>query len=385
MNEKIKIHQAEQLYSEARLAVFLSFLLLVVYYSITRNVVSEFSLSVFSGLFGLGILMRSISLWKFRHHEKNKSTISYWLWAHAFNSLLFGIAQAYLILKFDPAWPQNTQIEFSLVVVCVITITIRLYAAYYQSYLAFNLPIIASLIYLQAPSNIFDLSGYQNLTLMLIAFIAVMLLLLSSTYKNNIKRIKYELTLIDANSKLETLASRDPLTNLPNRRAFDEYFQSEWDRHKRSASMISLLIIDADFFKQYNDTYGHSAGDIVLIRLANHISECINRPADKVIRYGGEEFVVLLPDTSINGSIEVAERILKKVRELKIVHETSSINKIVTVSIGVATTDPTDDKIKEMLFEWADEQLYIAKMNGRNQLSCHGIMNQGSDEQKEIT
>lgn len=168
------------------------------------------------------------------------------------------------------------------------------------------------------------------------------------------------------NRHLITIAREDALSGLANRRAFDDTLVIEWDRAKREEQAISLLFMDVDHFKLYNDTYGHSAGDDCLRQVAGAIKKAILRPADLTARYGGEEFVVLLPSTDGHGAEEVAERILRTVDSMAIPHKRSLVSYHVTVSIGICTMLPTDKNTIALFIENADAALYKAKTSGRH-------------------
>jgi diguanylate cyclase (GGDEF)-like protein len=169
-----------------------------------------------------------------------------------------------------------------------------------------------------------------------------------------------------ANEKLEQLATLDGLTNIANRRRFTDFLTAEWQRSQREQTPLSLLLMDVDYFKLYNDTYGHQDGDECLKKVASVLSETIKRPADLAARYGGEEFVVILSHTDEQGAYTVAERIRAHLEGLQIPHAGSKVNPHVTLSIGVATLIPEPDIQAETLIAAADEALYLAKEQGRN-------------------
>jgi diguanylate cyclase (GGDEF)-like protein len=168
------------------------------------------------------------------------------------------------------------------------------------------------------------------------------------------------------NRHLITIAREDALSGLANRRAFDDTLVIEWDRARREEQPISLLFMDVDHFKLYNDTYGHSAGDDCLRQVAGAIKKAVLRPADLTARYGGEEFVVLLPTTDGMGAEEVAERILRTVDSMAIPHKRSLVSYHVTVSIGICTLLPSDKNTIALFIENADAALYKAKTSGRH-------------------
>ena len=167
-------------------------------------------------------------------------------------------------------------------------------------------------------------------------------------------------------NELKKLAAMDYLTQLPNRRTFDDMLQQEWRRAQRSNSPLSLAMLDIDFFKGYNDYNGHLAGDHCLQSIAQAIRDSLRRPADFCARYGGEEFVLILPETDVAGAWHVLERIRKAVIDLHIVHKFSKVASVITLSAGYTTTIPDDGKDTEKFFLNADKALYQAKYLGRN-------------------
>jgi len=166
--------------------------------------------------------------------------------------------------------------------------------------------------------------------------------------------------------ELQRQNSVDALTGLNNRRYLDEYLTIEWKRAAREQTPLSVLMIDIDEFKRYNDTYGHPAGDEVLRKVAATIRASFERPADVAARYGGEEFTVVLPNTKLGGARFVANKIAHTVETLQIEHTASTVSGYVTVSVGVASTVPPRDGQLTTLIEMADAALYEAKRMGRN-------------------
>lgn len=167
----------------------------------------------------------------------------------------------------------------------------------------------------------------------------------------------------EANAELERLVRIDPLSKIPNRRAYDERFTSALAVSKRRSSPLSLLMIDIDYFKKYNDTYGHDKGDIAIQTVAATLKNTLPRDTDFVARYGGEEFVIILPFTDSGGACVVCEEILTAVTSLEIEHKSSQCCQFLSVSIGVSSTKSGAAN----LFKEADEALYNAKAKGRNQ------------------
>lgn len=177
-----------------------------------------------------------------------------------------------------------------------------------------------------------------------------------------------------ANMELHRLATLDGLTQLANRRRFDDYFPQEWRRLAREKEPLSLMMCDIDCFKAFNDTHGHQAGDECIKAVAHAMLRSVNRPADLVARYGGEEFAVILPSTDAAGAFHVAEKIRLEVKALEIMHEQSPVSKYVTLSLGIASTIPSMQSSPSKLIASADEALYLAKANGRDRTvlkACH--------------
>lgn len=172
--------------------------------------------------------------------------------------------------------------------------------------------------------------------------------------------------LMAANLDLQRLMNMDGLTGLSNRRRFDEYLHGEWRRAQREQSPLSLLIVDVDHFKAYNDCYGHLPGDEALRRVAEAISAGCYRPADLAARFGGEEFAIILPNTPIEGANMVAERIRSSIEALQIPHMRSSTGTHLTASIGGVTMQPDREASVIDFIGKADQALYRAKQQGRN-------------------
>jgi|FLOH01.1.fsa_nt_gi diguanylate cyclase (GGDEF)-like protein len=168
---------------------------------------------------------------------------------------------------------------------------------------------------------------------------------------------------------LSDLAINDGLTGIYNRRYFDEVLTTEWKRAKREKLPLSLVMLDIDYFKKYNDTYGHQAGDECLVKIAISIADTLQRPADMVARYGGEEFVVILPNAEQEDAAKFSEKIRANIENLNIEHKASNINRFVTASFGVASVVPNLNSSCEELLQNADKALYNAKHEGRNCVS----------------
>ncbi len=185
------------------------------------------------------------------------------------------------------------------------------------------------------------------------------------------------------NMYLQKIAVTDTLTGVANRRGFEEYAGDEWRKAKKFRNDLSLILFDIDFFKAYNDLYGHQQGDVCLSAVADAVKGDLKRSNDYISRYGGEEFVVVLPATNKEGAANIAERLCQVVRDLKIPHEASEISRFLTISLGVACMSPEDDISLEDAIKHADQALYQAKENGRNQVQVHNAMNKVNEVQNE--
>ncbi len=188
-------------------------------------------------------------------------------------------------------------------------------------------------------------------------------------------RIRNHLELKRHRDLLADMAAIDGLTGIPNRRRFDEVLHMEWHRAQRTGKPLSLLMIDIDHFKRYNDSYGHLQGDDCLRDVARAFAELVHRGGDFVARYGGEEFVCVLAETDAQGAQIVAERLLAAVSDLNIPHETSPVAPRVTVSIGYCTASSVSGHSWEQLIDCADRNLYRAKQAGRNRVHICNLEN----------
>ncbi|MBT9547364.1 MAG: diguanylate cyclase [Candidatus Sericytochromatia bacterium] len=184
---------------------------------------------------------------------------------------------------------------------------------------------------------------------------------LAVTFRDTTERKNLEI-------KLAQQAQMDGLTDIANRRFFDQILQKEWQRCLRNGMPLALILCDLDYFKHYNDHFGHLQGDDCLIQVTQALKKVIKRPGDILARYGGEEFVVLLPETPLQGAYQVAQAMAEAVHQLALPHPESPKHKYVALSLGLAVGIPRSEKTKEQLLNAADKALYQAKDRGRNQI-----------------
>ena len=170
-----------------------------------------------------------------------------------------------------------------------------------------------------------------------------------------------------ANQELRRLSSSDGLTGIANRRLFDHTLDLEWRRAKRSNGQIALIMCDVDYFKKFNDTFGHQAGDDCLRQVAQTLQNTLERGGDSVARYGGEEFAIILPNTTLDGARVVADKMRQAVSNLQLPHPLSP-HRFVTLSLGVSSSTPSEQDVSQTLIESADRALYAAKNGGRNRV-----------------
>jgi len=191
------------------------------------------------------------------------------------------------------------------------------------------------------------------------------------TLLSKITEVNHELGRL--NKELHTLSNLDGLTNIANRRSFEEFLKREWRRSWREKQPISLIMFDVDFFKKYNDFYGHVKGDRCLKKIATALKQSAYRPGDLAARYGGEEFVLVLSKTNREHALQIASRCVKTIKGYKIPHCKSTASRFVTLSGGIASLVPDRNKSPVNLIKTADKALYQAKLKGRNRIVCSDI------------
>lgn len=312
-----------------------------------------FSLVVFRTIFGICFDRTNFTILNYEQ----------WLRIHSVLLVLSGIAWGSMAFLLEPSMSNGQLVCAWMIISLIITGSSVAYSVILSQFYLILLP---TLILVGVSIFYSEVSEHAQIVAIVYAFAFFITLTAIKSSRERLETIKNFIEIESLNTNLKELATRDPLTNLVNRRGFEYYFEKEWERLKRSAGVISLLIIDLDYFKKYNDHYGHDAGDKVLIRFANTLNKALHRPADMAVRFGGEEFLVLLPDTTIQGSIEVAERIRKELAKLNIENIAAGDKTLVTASMGIASTDPTEEKNNKDLFLEADRQLYLAKDHGRD-------------------
>jgi diguanylate cyclase (GGDEF)-like protein len=251
------------------------------------------------------------------------------------------------------------RIKFAYVLpFALMMVAVQFYSTFYLMHLSFS----------QLTENIFIFS-----------FVSLVIILLNATMEHEIRsNFLQELllnaeqeTLLKTQKKLRLLSISDGLTNLYNRRYFNQFLEREWLSAQRHQQSLTLIMIDIDEFKSYNDTYGHLKGDDVLVKVAHNLNKVIHRPDDLLARYGGEEFVAVLPDTKAESGLLIAESMRKSVEDLNITHIQSKSGDSITISLGVATIIPKADMVSLDLIKLADEALYSSKHSGKNRVTVN--------------
>lgn len=193
------------------------------------------------------------------------------------------------------------------------------------------------------------------------------------SYNLELKVAERTAALEEANQKLSRLAMLDGLTQVANRRSLDEYLENQWVLLGQQRQSLSLIMVDVDFFKLYNDFYGHQMGDQCLIKVAQAMTQALERPVDFVARYGGEEFAIALPFTDLAGAIQAAKKIMALIQSLELLHPASPISDWVTLSLGISSMVPLPELSLETLIKTADQAMYQAKQAGRNQYCTYKL------------
>jgi len=405
MQKRIKTRRLEILYGQSSSNLFFSALLAVSMTIVFRNYLSQTAIIAWSLIFTSVAGLRLYRSYIFSNSEDTSSNPDYWFSWHIFGVIISGIIWGGFILLLA----QTTNFTYlSLAIICAAGLcagAATAYSASILSFLMFSIPLLTPIggFLVASEQSTSNTLGYF-VFLFLIIIIAVSYQLNKtmtsslglqlekeqlldaleiekqkvietnkSLEKDLHEKIQTEAKLLyekknaeDISNKLRTLTTQDGLTGINNRRRFDEALYNEWYRAVRLSMPLSLIICDIDKFKEYNDTYGHLAGDKCLTRIAHLIEDSARRAGDMAARFGGEEFVIILPDTESSNAQDIAEQLRRAILDLEIPHETSSVADIVTVSFGIFTILPEKNLPPETMIEFADKALYQAKEQGRN-------------------
>jgi diguanylate cyclase (GGDEF)-like protein len=377
----ILVEQTKMLLTQSRTGIVMSFLLAtfiaLVFGKLTQNIL----IAIWWVVISL-VLLAQYAMYKFYGRQRS-SRINYALWhrlligASVTAGLCWGLGLMHMLTVVEETHHIFLIILLISLAAAGITLAVRA-LIYYAFQISVLLPVIIWLLSNDNPIKV--ILGFFLVIFMMAMWIfayqvnrslttSFRLQLENQSLANSLKQSNARLQVL--NEELLQLSATDGLTQVANRRYFDERLVSEFSRSSREGTSLSLIMIDVDFFKAYNDALGHVAGDECLSRIAISIRDSLKRPTDLVARYGGEEFVVLLPVTPLEGASKLAEEIRQNIEALKISHPSSPIGTYVTVSLGVAGASQVGKTSKrELLLQKADQALYKAKLGGRNTIRC---------------
>lgn len=315
------------------------------------------------------IMRLATTLLFFRTHIDDQMT-EIWIRRYIVWTFLAGVSWGSLAFLLDSTWPAAYQVVLFVVYTGLIAGAFNANSSVFIAFPAFYVPIVVPLMIVMLGMK--D-EAFYALALLFMIYIALMYISSLKFYNRladtlqlrfDNEKLAQELSL--SNEKLVHLADIDGLTQIYNRRSLNRFLIAEWNRHYRNQKPLSLIFIDIDYFKQYNDTYGHEAGDNCLIQVAQILQRNAKRSSDIAARFGGEEFAMILPETSEVEAFAIAKKIIASLKELSISHTGSSVCEYVTMSIGISTLIPQQQDNSDYLLLTADKALYEAKNNGRN-------------------
>ena len=361
IQKQISTRKLEILYGQLYFSLIFSAILFISLAYVFRDYLSVFSLSSWLTIFLLLTGLRLYATYNFNHSKSISSNLKYWFTWHILGVFVYAITWGGFILLLaisaDPT-------QLSLLMICaagLCAVAAGDYSFSFYSFVMFSTPLITptGMFLVTAVDPTIHTSGY-----FVLLFLIIMILLSWRLNKTTTKSLttQYE------NQELKLISTKDGLTEINNRRRFDEALHDEWYRASRLSKPISLIMCDIDKFKEYNDTYGHLEGDKCLKKIAHLIQDYARRGGDLAARYGGEEFALILPDTEHEHAKDIAELIRLAIIDANLPHSGSSVATFITASFGVYTTIPDKYATPNSLIEYADKALYMAKEQGRNKV-----------------
>ena len=376
MNTKDTSLHAAQLdivYGQTWTGVFGGIAVVFVFASVFWDVAPRQSLVIWSTVLLVGYVLRASLYLAYRRRPDN-SSIRHWGYAHLGATFATSVLWGLTGFLFVPAGDTIHLLVVVLWVVGLSAASASAYSVHLPSMLSFFLPLVVP-----TAIHMLVLGGriQTAIALGLIAYTIVSIRAVLPINRTMLSSLRLNIALADeveerrrSEDQLREVSRRDSLTGLANRHHFDESLAAEWRRAQRDARHLSLILMDIDYFKDFNDTYGHIAGDDCLVQLGQTLNDSIKRPGDLVARYGGEELAVLLPNTDRKSASVIAETLRQTVEALAISHGATRVagQAVVTVSAGLATYIPSHGAQPADLISQADRALYRAKAAGRNQL-----------------
>ena len=371
-DSKVQREQVKLLYSQGYviqlLGIFTSFVALAIFWGFIeyKELLSWF------GIIMILYIIRLYMVNLFYKQPRNSFNIEKWKWIYVVSTFFSGIVWGLLALFLNPEWPTAQQVALFIIFTGIISGAFNSNSSVFISYLAFYIP--PSLILIYASINQHT-DVYYDLAVLIGIYMVLMYATSLKYNKQLVNALELRFAnealandLKSANEKLMHLADIDALSQIANRRAMDKFLLNEWEWHFKNKKPISMLVLDIDFFKEYNDTYGHTKGDKCILKIADILQSNIRDGVDLAARYGGEEFVVILHEMEAQEALNVAQKIILSLLSLKIPHQSSTISEYVTLSIGLSSIIPDNMYNQTKLFDIADKKLYKAKQSGRNKI-----------------
>jgi diguanylate cyclase (GGDEF)-like protein len=373
VSSTVESEQIRLLYHQGATIQLLGIVTAIVSVVMFWNVADHTVLGLWFSVHLIITLLRLAAAFKFNQREFNKLHPSKrWGQGYVFGAFVSGLVWGSLSLVYDPSWPAPYQVMLIVIYTGITAGAFNTHSSYFAAFPAFYLPPVMCLTYTLLGQKE---EGFAELTSLFMIY-TVLMYVSALKYHNRLAHsleIRFDNErlaeqLAGTNRQLAQLADLDDLTGMDNRRSMDRHLSKEWSRAYRTSKPLSLLIVDVDFFKQYNDNYGHDAGDECLTRVAKVLRDHAKRSSDMAARFGGEEFAVILPETGKDDASRIAEAIRTDLEKLKIPHASSKISEFVTISIGTATIIPKEAEYSDQLRLAADKALYQAKNLGRNRV-----------------
>lgn len=373
VNDDVRAEQIRLVHSQGVTIQFLGVLTALISVTMFWDVANHISLLIWLAVMIIVSSLRLAATITFNTKViTNIATINKWGYGYVLGTFISGVIWGTLAFLYDPTWPAPYQVILFVIYTGITAGAFNTNTPLFIAFPAFYLPPVLCLVYVmlqQAGKGSHELAGLFMIYIVLMYVSAI-------KFHNHLSRslqIRFDNEhlaekLAEYNQQLTELADKDELTQLYNRRSMDKYLSNEWNRHLRSQQPLSLLFIDIDYFKQFNDTYGHEGGDKCLVEVANIIHNNARRSIDMAARFGGEEFAVILPETGEEEAIAIAESIRAELKSLNITHSSSSVADHVTLSIGLISLTPQVANHSKLLRELADKALYTAKQNGRDRI-----------------
>ncbi len=360
MKDKILLKQIQLLYSHLPITILTGYVAMFFVIFVVGEEINHTEFIYWLIFFNVFMCSRIVNVIAYHQQELTIANLKFWDRLNYTGTIIYGIFWGTFTLFFSANWPLQNQVALWLLVTALMAGASASYSILLRYYLAYVVPIfLLSFVTLA-------LNQYYFIMLVIFIFTVMLSLTAYNFYRKQYEIILNQVILEDANLELANLAVKDPLTGLLNRRAFEDRYQQEWARHIRIKKPLSVLMIDVDYFKNFNDHYGHDEGDRCLVELSRIFRSALHRPGDMLARYGGEEFIILLPETDNIGALEVADRIHSILKSKNILHEYAKHEKRLTVSIGIAIVLPQKNYDPKLIQIIADKELYKAKASGRN-------------------